>query len=178
MPQFTVGTALWVHLIAVDGVGIESAPSNPIQHTIVGITGPDIMANSVDANVIIAGSIKTNHLSPEVGNELVIDGNVTIVATKNQINGVAADLDATSDNLAEMQTYYDFGPSGAIISSPGSVFATAVRSDRIEMLENGNVISYWNSGQMYVNQLIGQRVTLGRHQIEQFDANGTVVRAL
>lgn len=178
VPQFTVGTALWVHLIAVDGVGIESAPSNPIQHTIVGITGPDIMANSVDANVIIAGSIKTNHLSPEVGNELVIDGNVTIVATKNQINGVAADLDATSDNLAEMQTYYDFGPSGAIISSPGSVFATAVRSDRIEMLENGNVISYWNSGQMYVNQLIGQRVTLGRHQIEQFDANGTVVRAL
>ena len=178
VPQFTVGTALWVHLIAVDGVGIESAPSNPIQHTIIGITGPDILANSVDANVIIAGSIKTNHLAPEVGNELVLDGNVTIIATGQRIDGVASDLDATSDNLAEMQTYYDFGPQGAVISSPGSVFATAVRNDRIEMLENGNVISYWNSGQMYVNQLIGQRVTLGRHQIEQFDANGTVVRAL
>lgn len=178
MAQFSVGTALWVHLIAVDGMGIESEASTAVQHIITGITGPDIVANSVDANVITAGSIKTNHLSPEVGNELTIDGNVTIVATRTQIDGVAADLDATSDNLAEMQTYYDFGPSGAIISSPGSVFATAVRNDRIEMLENGNVISYWNSGQMYVDQLIGSRVTLGRHQIEQFDVNGTVVRAL
>ncbi|WNO27803.1 minor tail protein [Microbacterium phage Huwbert] len=178
IPQFSVGTALWVHLIAVDGVGIESQPSNPVQHTITGISGPDIEANSVDANRLIAGSVKTNHLSPEVGSQLNIEGNVQIIATKNQINGVAGELDATNDNLAEMQTYYDFGPTGAVISSPGSVFATAVRSDRIEMLENGNVISYWNSGQMYVNQLIGQRVTLGRHQIEQFDANGTVVRAL
>jgi hypothetical protein len=178
LPQFSVGTALWVHLIAVDGVGIESLPSPAVQHTITGITGPDIEANSVDANVLIAGSVRTNHLAPEVGSELQIEGNVTIVATRNQINGVATDLENTSDNLAEMQTYYDFGPDGAVISSPGSVFATAVRNDRIEMLENGNVISYWNSGQMYVNQLIGQRVTLGRHQIEQFDANGTVVRAL
>lgn len=178
VPQLSVGNLVYTRLLAVDGVGLVSDPSPSVAHTVTGIVGPDIEANSVDANVIIAGSIKTNHLSPEVGNELVLDGNVTIIATQEQIAGVATDLDSTNDNLAVMQTYYDFGPDGAIISSPGSVFATAVRSDRIEMLENGNVLSYWNSGQMYVDQLIGRRVTLGRHQIEQFDANGTVVRAL
>ena len=132
----------------------------------------------IEGQHVKAGTLEVNHVSPTFGNELVLEGNVSIVSAREAAQNAQDSAHQVASDVATMQTYYSFGPDGAIISSPGSVFATAVRNDRIEMLENGNVISYWNSGQMYVNQLIGQRVTLGRHQIEQFDANGTVVRAL
>jgi hypothetical protein len=141
------------------------------------VTAEKIAANAIIANHIQAGAVETNHLSPAVGDELNIAGNVTIVATQDTIAGVETNLQGTQDNLTEMQTYYAFGAEGAVISSPGSVFATAIRSDRIEMLENGNVVSYWNSGTMYVNQFVGEKVTLGNHQLEKF-GTGTVVRAL
>ena len=83
----------------------------------------------------------------------------------------------TGEQLESMQTYYAFGTEGAVISKPGSPFAVAVRNDRIEMLESGGVVSYWNSGQMVVKQLVGERVILGNHQIEK-STTGTVVRAL
>lgn len=141
------------------------------------ITSDKIAANAIAANNIQAGAIQTNHLSPVVGQELNIAGNVTIVATQDAIAGVEDNLQGTQDDLATMQTYYAFGPTGAVISSPGSVFSTAIRSDRIEMLENGNVVSYWNSGTLYVNQFVGEKVTLGNHQLEKF-GTGTVVRSL
>ena len=175
LANLTVGNEYWARFIAVDGVGLKSEPSTAVSHVVQGIVGPDIQANSVDANVIIAGSIKTNHISPEVGAELNLVGNGSV----NIIVGEAVDV-ATGeirDNLDEMQTYYQFGPSGAEISSPGSVFSLALRNDRIEMLENGNVVSYWNSGTMYVTQFVGEDVILGNHQIAKYE-DGTVVRAL
>lgn len=141
------------------------------------VTADKIAANAISANNIQAGAVQTNHLSPVVGNELNIAGNVVIASTQEAIAGVEGNLQGTQDNLTEMQTYYAFGPTGAVISSPGSVFSTAVRSDRIEMLENGNVVSYWNSGTLYVNQFVGEKVTLGNHQLEKF-GTGTVVRSL
>jgi hypothetical protein len=177
IPQFAVGTEVWVRLTAVDGLGLLSAPSAATSHIIDGITGDDIVANSVNANVLIAGSLQVSHVSPEFGGQLNIEANDTVQIIAGQAADAQSTAEGTQDNLDVMQTYYSFGPDGAVISSPGSVFATAIRNDRIEMLENGNVISYWNSGQMYVNQLIGERVTLGKHQIERF-GDGTIVRAL
>jgi hypothetical protein len=45
------------------------------------------------------------------------------------------------------------------------------------MLENGIVVSYWNAGQMYVTQLVAEKLTMGNHQIEKY-GTGTVVRDL
>lgn len=173
--DLTVLDEYWARFRAVDGVGLISEPSSWVSHIIQGIVGPDIMANSVDANVITAGSIKTNQLAPEVGEELNLSANGSI----NLVVGEAV-TEATGDirdNLEEMQTYYKFGAAGAEISKPGSVFSLALRNDRIEMLENGAVVSYWNSGTMYVNQFVGEDVILGNHQIAKYE-DGTVVRAL
>ena len=178
VPNITVGQQYWVQLLAVDGAGNISPASLPVSHTVKGIVGPDIEANSVNANVIIAGSIKTNHISPEVGSQLTLDGNVTIVAVEDSVANAQASADSTQDNLDVMQQYYSFGPTGAVVSKPGSVFATRIDNDSIDMLENGNVISYWNSGTLYVNQMVGSKVTLGNHQLEQYGPDDTIVRAL
>lgn len=136
-----------------------------------------LKSSSVTSDIVDAGAIKTSHISSEVGRELNIENNTSINLVVGQITGVSNDLSNTNANIEVMQTYYRFGPDGAIISSPGSIFATAVRNDRIEMLENGNVVSYWNSGVMYVNQFVGEVVTVGNHQIAKY-LTGTVVRAL
>lgn len=141
------------------------------------ITSNHIVAGAIKTNHVEAGAIKTSHISPEVGQELILEGNPTVTIIAGRIDGVEADTEATASELQTMRMYYDFTPEGAIISKPGSPFATRIDNDSIDMLENGNVISYWNSGTLYVNQLVGERVTLGNHQLAKFEG-GTVVRAL
>lgn len=187
----SVGSTVWVRFVAVSRDDVRSVPSTVESVVIVGVTGPDIEAGSVRAVHIEAGAITANELSPSVGTDLDIsaNGTVTIIAGAAQDATAAADsaqaaadaalgaADAANEGLASMQTYYAFGADGAVISKPGSPFAVAVRNDRIEMLESGGVVSYWNSGQMVVKQLVGERVILGNHQIEK-STTGTVVRAL
>lgn len=141
------------------------------------IQAQHIAAGSVNANHITAGAIQTNHLSPLVGSELDISANNSVNILVGQIDEVAGTTNETQSSLEQMQTYYTFGATGAVISTPASPFATAIRNDRIEMLENGNPVSWWNSGQMHVSQLVGERVTLANHQIEVY-GDGTIVRAL
>jgi hypothetical protein len=112
-----------------------------------------------------------------VGNDIDISANDTVTIIAGQAQAAQDSADANADNLSIMQTYYAFGSDGAVISKPGSPFSVALRSDRIEMLENGNVVSYWTSGQFYVNDMVGEKVILGNHQLEKY-GNGTVVRAL
>lgn len=149
------------------------------------ITAEQIAAGAIQTNHLSAGSIKTSHISSEVGSELNISNNNNIrliVGPGGLIPNLQDGLDGTNAELTTMQQYYDFGPEGAVISKPGSVFATRIDNDSIDMLENGNVISYWNSGTLYVNQLVGERVTLGNHQIARLDASvdptSTIIRFL
>lgn len=149
------------------------------------ITAEQIAAGAIKTNHLSAGSIKTSHISSEVGSELNISNNTNIrliVGPGGLIPNLQDGLDGTNAELTTMQQYYDFGPEGAVISKPGSVFATRIDNDSIDMLENGNVISYWNSGTLYVNQLVGERVTLGNHQIARLDASvdptSTIIRFL
>ncbi len=141
------------------------------------ITAVEIAAGSINSNHIVAGSIQTSHLSPAVGGELDISANSSVTIIVGQISSVQGDVDSLDSNLAVMQTYYTFGASGAIISKPGSPFAVAIRNDRIEMLENGNVVSYWTSGQMFVNSFVGEIVNIGNHQLSK-SGTGTVIKAL
>ena len=141
------------------------------------VTTNELAAGSVTTNTLAAGAVKTSNISAEVGGQLDISANSSVTIIAGQIAGVQTDADATQSSLETMQTYYSFGPTGAIISTPSSPFAVALRNDRIEMLENGNVVSYWNSGTMYVGQLVGEKVVLGNHQIEKY-STGTVVRSI
>lgn len=141
------------------------------------VTTEKLDVDAVQANNIKAGAVQTSHLSPSVGNDIDISANDTVTIIAGQVQGVSDAADAVSDGLDAMQTYYSFGPNGALISTPASPFAVAIDNDSIDMLENGNVVSYWNSGTLFVDQLVGSQVVLGSHQLEAY-GNGTVVRAV
>jgi hypothetical protein len=162
---------------SVAAVNIQAQAVTAEKITAGAITAEKLAVGAVTANTISAGAVQTSHISPSVGKNLDISANNAVTIIAGQVKDTQAGVDATGQELETMQTYYEFGPSGAVISTPDSPMTVAIRSDRIEMIENGNVISYWNSGQLYVDQMIGSRVILGNHQLEKY-STGTVVRAL
>jgi hypothetical protein len=162
---------------AVTAVTIQAGAITAEKMAADSVTANSIAAGSIEADHIVAGAIQTSHLSPSVGQELDITANESINLVVGQMDVLTGDVNDNQQNLEAMQTYYTFGVDGAVVSTPASPFAVAIRNDRIEMLENGNVVSYWNSGQMVVAQLVGEKVILGNHQLEKYD-DGTVVRAL
>lgn len=141
------------------------------------VTANSIAAGSITGDNIAAGTITAINLDAGIGGELDISANESVTIIAGQVTDVQAGVDGANDTIQTMQTYYSFGPTGAVISTPDSPFALALRADRIEMLENGNVVSYWTSGQMFVADFVGERVLLGNHQIEKY-GTGTVVRAV
>ena len=161
--------------IAADKIQANAISAEKIQAG--AITAEKLAVDAVTANSIQSGAVQTNHLSPLVGQDLDISANDTVNIISGQLSTVTDDVNNTVGQVEAMQTYYAFGPSGATISSPGSPFAVHIDNDSIDMMENGNVVSYWNSGTMYVNNMVVEKVILGNHQIEKY-SDGTVVRAL
>ncbi|MBG6106634.1 hypothetical protein [Frigoribacterium sp. CG_9.8] len=162
----------------VQTISHETISSIDLGSATVGtLNGGLITAGTIGATSIVAGSLTVNELSPTVGRDLNLSANGTVTILAGQVAEVANGLSSTSSNLAAMQTFYSFGPTGAIISNPGSPFQLALKPDRIEMIESGAVVSYWNSGQLFVNSFVGTEVVLGNHKLEKL-GSGTVVRSL
>jgi hypothetical protein len=145
--------------------------------TVGTLDGGLITARTLGADQIVAGTITVNELSPTVGDNLNITANGSINFIAGRLEDITDGAQATSDSLDTMQTFYSFGSEGAVISSPNSPFQLALRPDRIDMLEQGASVSYWNSGQMFVRSFVGEEVVLGNHKLEKI-GTGTVVRAL
>jgi len=141
------------------------------------VTANEIAAGTITSNEIAAGTITASSLAAGIGGELDISANGSIELIAGQVSDVQTNVDAVDDSLAEMQTYYTFGPTGAIVSTPDSPFAVAIRNDRIEMMESGVVVSYWNAGQMHVSSLVAEEIVLGNHKLQKY-GTGSVVRAL
>jgi hypothetical protein len=57
-----VGTLYYVVFFANDNGGLSSAQSAPASVTVIGITGPDILANSITANQLAVGAITADKL--------------------------------------------------------------------------------------------------------------------
>ena len=174
----------WI-LVPIDRLENEGPASDPTFVEVVGINGADIIFGSAHGDILEIGSLKVNRVEPGFGAALELDGNVTIVSQQEAIDAVesdvatvAGDLAATDSNLATMQTYYTFGPSGAIITSPGSDYSQRIASDRTEMRQGTQVVSYWEAGQMVVPRLVTETVKLGNHQWEKAGTAGSVIRAL
>lgn len=169
------GRHIQAEAIDADKLQSDSVATRHLQAEAV--DAENIKSRAVKADHVDAGAIKTQHISPEVGSELNIESNTSINFVVGEVNAVRDGLEATDGELELMQTYYKFGPDGAEITKPGSVFALELKNDMINILENGNVVSFWNSGTLYVNQFVGERVSLGNHQLAKFE-DGTVVRWL
>lgn len=166
--------------IAAGAVAADAIQANSITGDKIAaqtITGELIAAGTIEGDNIDAGTITVTNLRGDVGQQLNIEDNTSIQLVVGQISDVTDDLQGTQDNLTTMQTYYSFGVDGAIISSPSSPYSIHIASDRIEILQLGVPVSYWNAGQMYVNSFVGTEVILGNHKIEKY-GTGTVVRAL
>lgn len=172
-----VGEEYDVRLVGVDSLGGLTDPSTTESVVIIGVSGPDIEANSVTANEIAAGTITVNELSADVGQNLNLTSNSSVTIIAGQISDLSDAQGATDDNLAEMQTFYQFGPEGATIASPTSPFSLSLEPERIAIMLGGNPVSWWNSGQMVVPSFVGEEVVIGNHKFEKY-GTGSVMRAL
>lgn len=165
-----VGSEVRIRFRSVNTLGVVSDAGTEVSVVVVGVTGPDIEANAVTANHIEAFSIGVNQLEPGIGGQLDITANEAVVI-------IAGAVDDTNAALDEMQTVYKFTPTEAVISAKDSNYELAIDNDSIEIREGGVPVSYWNSGQMYVESFVGNTVVLSNHQLEKF-GTGTVMRAL
>jgi hypothetical protein len=142
------------------------------------VTANAIAAGAIQTNHIAAGSITTTHLAAGLGGQLDITANQAITLVAGKADAAQSTATSVTKDLADMQTVYNFGSTGATISSPSSTFSLALKSDRIEFQANGNPVSTWTSGQMKVDSFVGTTVELGNHKLEKYGTGGTVVRAL
>lgn len=142
------------------------------------VTAEKIAANAIQANHIAAGTITASQLAAGIGGQLDISANQAITLIAGQATDAQNAADSASQGLSDMQTVYNFGATGATISSPNSPLSLALKSDRIEIQSNGNAVSTWTSGQMKVDSFVGTTVELGNHKLEKYTSGGTVVRAL
>lgn len=182
--DMAIGDTWWFRLVGVDILGRDSTASTVASITVVGIDGDDLIVNSLSGNRITAGTITVDRVQAGFGNSLEIGGNLTIIsaqadiaAVSADVSTVASDLATVDSDLATMQTYYSFGASGAIISSPGSEYSQRIASNRTEMRQGTQVMSYWEAGQMFVPRLVADKVQLGNHSWEKA-TSGSVIRAL
>lgn len=162
-------------VILAEHMSAGSVTTNALQAG--SVTTEILDAGAVRAENIYAGAIQVSHLSPSVGSSIDISANSSVNILINKTNQLEGDLGETTNAVNQLTTYYSFGPDGAIIGQTDSAFKLHLKNDRIEILENGIVVSYWDSGRMVVRSFVGEEVVLGNHKLEKY-GTGTVVRAI
>lgn len=172
-----IGTDLWFYAIAVDVLGRQSDPGVAQKVTVVGIDGANLIVNSVTGNKITAGSIETRHLSASVGQELDLSSNAGVNIIVTRLQGVEDETGQLTGQVQEIGMRYRFGPNGLSMSEPGSNYQLLIKNDEIDILESGAVVSYWNSGTLFVKRFVGDEVLLGNHMFQRH-TTGTVMRAV
>lgn len=170
------GSAWSSYLLVADEILVPGSVGNVVIRD-GAVSAEKLLANSVTAAKIEAGAIDVQHLSAGLGDRLDITGNV-IAITAGRFDEISSDIDAVDDNLNLMQMTYTFGPDGAVITQPGSIASLALRNDRIEILQDQEVISYWDAAGMHVDSFEGTKVILARHMLEEgpVGVGGTVVK--
>ncbi len=165
-----IGSEVAVRFRALDTLGRPGQYSDVERIVVVGITGPDIEANSVEANHIGAGVINVSHLEAGIGGALDLTANSSIT----QIIDAA---DATKGDVDRIQTWFRVDQAGAHVGRSDSPFQSHVLNDRFSITENGVEVSYWSAGQMVVPSMVVDTIVLANHKVEAY-GTGTVVRAV
>lgn len=166
-----------VAALAIAAENIQARTITAAQIASETLTAEEILARSISADRMVLGTLTVNELHPDVGRDLNISANEAVNILVGQITAVESDVIGVGDTVETLQTYYKFTAQGALIESPGSPYSIGIKSDRIQMLQNGVEVSYWNAGVMYVNSFVGESVILGNHQIVK-SGTGTIVRKL
>lgn len=172
-----VGATVLVRLVAYDILGQISAASEPASVTVAGFDGSDLLPGSVGAAHIEAGSIGVNHVAPGFGNDLNISANGTI----SVIAGQAADAQQAAEDaglqVEAMRTRYDFTPTEAVISQPGSAFQVGISNTDLEFRESGVRRAWLNVKGFTAPVMNTERVEFARHvMLDDASGFGTVIR--
>jgi hypothetical protein len=173
----SVGDSVRVRLVAVDRIGQSTTASVYETIVIVGINGADILANSVGANQITAGSIQVSHVSPSFGDDINISGNGIISIIAGEVAAVSDQANNNEADLAAQRQRYDFTPTEAVISQPGSSFTVAISSEKIEFREGIEVNASLDAGVFDAPKMSSGELVLMYHVIKD-DTEGTTIRRL
>lgn len=101
LSNFQIGYLAQVRFVAYDNLGRVTGTSSVSSIPVEAIDGEDILANSVQANRLVAGSITVNQLSPTIGNDIVIEGNVTIIGRDQIIDNMESKLSVLEDGVED-----------------------------------------------------------------------------
>ena len=172
-----VGADVLVTLVAVDRVGNATDPSASAEVVITGIDGADLLADTVNANALIAGTLNVDKVSPSFGNDLDLTANDAVTILAGSVATAQDTADGTAADLADMQTRYSFTSTAAVISQPGSAFSVSISNTELDFLEAGVARAYLNAGVFYAPKLSSTEIALTHHLIEDDPAGaGTIVK--
>lgn len=143
------------------------------------IDGDAVITGSILADKIDVTSLVATLVSSPLGNSLNLASNDSVnILVGGAVATVQSGVDAVTNDLGEMQTYYQFGPDGAIITSPSSVFSVQISNEQIDMMASGTSVSHWNASGLVAASLIArQTATIGAHQHKK-EGVRTTIRAL
>lgn len=170
-----VGLVAKVLLTATDIIGQTTAGSAVATVTVLGINGADITANTISGNSLLVGSVQADRVSSSFGADLDISSNGTVSILAGNDSAQVAANGVNAANLAALRTRYDFTPTAAIISQPGSAFQVSISNTELDFLESGVARAFLNAGIFNAPKLAANELVLPKHIIED-DPAGTIIK--
>lgn len=128
------------------------------------ITGPKVKARSFTGEVMEIGSISVDELTPNIGGFIDITINPAI--------------EGLQESMEQQQRYFRFGSNGLEIGDPTTNESLRLDAGRIEMVQAGNVPTYWEAQTFYVERMIVEAANIGGHRFEGYGNGRTVIRPL
>ncbi|WP_417556169.1 hypothetical protein [Microbacterium sp.] len=165
-----------------------------------------VAAGSITSPLMAAGSIQVDHLAPNVGETLVIDGNVSILALGDRADaadagiaqvgqdvagaqstadgaqaaadGAAAAADDVADRLTQHQLVFRVEPDAVKIGRPDGSSELRLAPEGIEMVQQGVTVSKWIGGVLIADETRLKASSIASHRIEALGSQRTVFRPL
>lgn len=160
----TVGETVWVQLRAVDTLGRISGPSVAASVVVVGIDGENVIVDTLDGNRIRAGSLAVDRVTPNFGQYLLIEGNVTIVAM--------------GDDLAEQRLHYDWDENGQRIGDPSSGSDMLLHASGLQVRQNSVPYAWFEDGILRAYQVQADSAQLANHKWEKAGSGRSTLKPI
>jgi hypothetical protein len=128
------------------------------------ITAPKIKLRELEGEHFKVGSISVDELTPNIGSSINININPAITDLQN--------------GLEEQQRYYRFDSQGLKIGDPATNEELRLNPGRIEMVQAGNVPTWWEAQTFYVDRMVVNAANIGEHRWEKYSTGRSVIRPL
>jgi len=94
-----------------------------------------------------------------------------------EVNRLDETIEETNTSLEEVRKHFSFTAEGLTIGETGSPFSITISNDQIDFVDTGQVVAYINGQKMYISTVeILDSIVVGRHKIEKYDDEITLIR--